>query len=194
MPLTDLRRHSPTISTLAACCALLFAAATAAQANPKNVPAGAKLVYSFNVIGYPEGQSYDGNCGNGHRIFVNREANNARVLVTNSTTDWDIVDCNATADHQAELATNQAGIYDIYVRILGKPGGHINICADTLADVLNGEILCQVGTLDLTRHKGQSKFTLAPNAIFDASNVELLWTVDTNADYRIAQFRVYTRP
>jgi len=87
----------------------------------------------------------------GHRIFVNREANNAHVLVTNSTTGWSILDCNATADHTAELATNQAGIYDIYVRILGKPGGHIKICADTFADFLSGETLCLLGTIDLTR-------------------------------------------
>ena len=73
------------------------------------------------------------------------------MLVTNSTTGWSILDCNATADHTAELATNQAGIYDIYVRILGKPGGHIKICADTFADFLSGETLCLLGTIDLTR-------------------------------------------
>jgi len=115
------------------------------------------------------------------------------VLVTNSTTGWSILDCNATADHTAELATNQAGIYDIYVRILGKPGGHIKICADTFADFLSG------GNAVPARHdrphsqEPQSKFTLAPNAMFDASLEDLIWTVDTNQDFRIAQFRVYTR-
>ena len=191
---TAFQKRTYRVSKFAACCALLLASATAALANPKDIPAGSKLVYNFNVIGYPVGKSYDGNCGDGHRIFVNREANNAHVLVTNSTTGWSIVDCNATADHMAELATNQAGIYDIYVRILGKPGGHINICADTFADFLSGETLCLLGTIDLTRKNGQSKFTLAPNAMFDASLEDLIWTVDTNKDFRIAQFRVYTRP
>ena len=179
---------------LALCSVSILIAATAAQANPKNIPSGAKLVFNFNVIGYPVGRTYDGNCGDGHRIFVNREANNAHIDVTNSSSGWSIQDCNATADHQATLATSDVGIYDIYVRILGKPGGNLHVCADTLSDVLSGETLCQVGTLDLTRGKGASKFSLAPSAIFDASMVDLLWTMDTNADFRIAQFRVYSRP
>src|SRR2546425_7048299 len=110
--------------------ALLMTAATVASANPKPIPAGSKLQFNFNVIGYPAGKTYDGNCGDGHRIFVNREAKAAQVRVTNST-GWSIEDCNATADHQAVLATNQAAIYDIYVRILGKPGGNMHICANT---------------------------------------------------------------
>ena len=186
-----------TLSTAVASvfCSLLFlTAATAASANPKPIPAGSKLVFNFNVLGYPAGKTYDGNCGDGHRIFVNREAKGAQVRVVNSTTDWSIVDCNATSDHSAILATNQVGIYDIYVRILGKIGGNIHVCADTLSDFLSGETLCQVGTIDLTRGKGQSKFTLAPSAMFDASLIDLIWTVDTNPDFRIAQFRVYSRP
>jgi len=176
-------------------CSLLFlTAATVASANPTPIPAGSKLVFNFNVLGYPATKSYLGDCGNGHRIFVNRDAKGAQVSVVNSTTDWSIVDCNATSDHQAVLATNQAGIYDIYVRVLGKIGGNIHVCADTLTDFLNGETLCQVGTIDLTRGKGQSKFTLAPSAMFDASLIDLIWTVDTNPDFRIAQFRVYSRP
>jgi hypothetical protein len=173
---------------------LLMTAATAASANPKPIPAGSKLQFNFNVIGYPVGKTYDGNCGDGHRIFVNREAKGAQVRVTNSTTGWSIEDCNATSDHQAVLATNQAAIYDIYVRILGKPGGNMHICANTMTDFLNGETLCLLGTIDLTRGNGQSKFTLAPSSMFDASLEDLMWTVDTNSDFRIAQFRVYSRP
>jgi hypothetical protein len=173
---------------------LLMTVATGASANPKPIPAGSKLQFNFNVIGYPAGKSYDGNCGDGHRIFVNREAKGAQVRVTNSTTGWSIEDCNATSDHQAVLATNQAAIYDIYVRILGKPGGNMHICANTMTDFLNGETLCLLGTIDLTRGSGQSKFTLAPNQMFDASLEDLMWTVDTNSDFRIAQFRVYSRP
>jgi hypothetical protein len=174
--------------------ALTLALAPMAQANPKDIPAGSKLVYNFNVIGYPAGQTYNGNCGDGHRIFVNREANNAQVLIQNSATGWSVIDCDATTGHRASLGTNQVGRYDIYVRILGKPGGHINICADTFEDFLAGETLCLLGTIDLTRAKGQSKFTLAPSAMFDASLEDLMWLVDTNGDFRIAQFRVYQRP
>lgn len=185
------RKCSRPVAGIAICLAVLLTSATA-HALPKDIPAGSKLVYNFNVIGHPG--RYDGNCGNGHRIFVDRGANNAQVLIQNSPDQWGVLDCNATGDHRAVLATNQAGIYDVYVRILGKPGGNINICADTFADFQDGSTLCLLGTIDLTRGKGQSKFTLAPSAMFDASLEDLIWTVDTNSNFRIAQFRVYSRP
>jgi hypothetical protein len=164
------------------------------HAAPGGIPPGSKLAFNFNVIGYPAGKTYLGDCGEGHRIFVNRDAKGAQVRVTNSATGWSIEDCNATSDHQAVLATNQAALYDVYVRILGKTGGNLHVCANTLIDFTNGETLCLLGTIDLTRGSGQSKFSLAPAAMFDASLEDLMWTVDTNNDFRIAQFRVYSRP
>src|SRR5262245_58617011 len=110
--------------------AVMLAAPSLASANPKNIAPGSKLVFNFNLIGYPAGNTYEGNCGDGHRIFVNREANNAYVEVTNSISGWSILDCNATSDHSAVLATNEVGMFDIYARILGKPGGHISVCGD----------------------------------------------------------------
>ncbi|HEY2953922.1 MAG TPA: hypothetical protein VGK89_01590 [Candidatus Eisenbacteria bacterium] len=183
-------RSLAALTTAAACAALL---AGGAIAGPNPIPAGSKLVFNFNVLGYPAGQSYNGSCGNGHRIFVNREASKAQVLVTNGS-DWSVLDCDATADKQAHLQTSQPGLYDVYMRILGKPGGHIHVCGQTLTDFLSGDTLCLLGTIDLTRDKGQSKFTLSPAAMFDATLADLLWTVDTNAEFRIVQFRVYSRP
>ena len=186
--------HPRRTRALIACLAMLLASATTALAAPGGIPAGSKLVYSFNVIGYPEGQTYNGGCGNGHRIFVNRDAHGAQVLIQNSSGGWDVVDCNATADHRAVLATSEVAMLDVYMRILGKPGGKIHICGNTLEDFLSGETLCLLGTIDLTRAKGSSKFTLAPAAMFDARLEDLMWTVDTNPDFRIVQFRVYARP
>ncbi len=167
--------------------------AGSAFAVPKDIPAGSKLVYKWNMIGYPAGREYTGGCGEGNRLFVNREANHAQVLVTNGL-KWNVTDCNATSDNRGEITTSQAGLYNVYIRILGKPGGHISICADTYEDWLSGETLCLLGTIDLTRGGGQSKFQLAPSSMFDASLYDIMWTVDTNADFRICQFRVYQRP
>ena len=122
-----MRHASFTGSPLAVCVTAMLCVAVLAggvHAAPNPIPAGSKLVYNFNVLGYPAGQTYNGNCGNGHRIFVNREASKAQVLVTNGS-DWTVLDCNATSDHQASLQTSQVGLYDIYMRILGKPGGHL---------------------------------------------------------------------
>src|SRR5947208_1696773 len=115
--------------------------ASVAAAGPDPIPAGSKLVFNFNVLGYPAGQTYAGKCGNGHRIFVNREASKAQVLVQNGSF-WTVVDCNATSDHQALLQTSQVGVYDIYMRILGKPGGHFLACGQTVADFATGDTLC----------------------------------------------------
>ena len=183
--------HIPALVLIGAAALTLAGDATA---NPPGIPPGVQKVYSFNVIGYPADRSYDGNCGNGHRIFVNREAKSARVLVQNSTSDWQVIDCDATDNHQAVITTYQAASFDIFARILGRPGGNIKICGRTLEDALAGETLCLLGTIDLTRGSGQSKFSLAPNAMFDASLEDLLWTIDTNSNFRIVQFRVYTRP
>src|SRR5262249_33806728 len=161
-----------------------------ASALPEPIPAGSKMVFKFNIIGYPSGNSYNGSCGDGRRIFVNREASKAQLMITNGD-NRGVLDCNATADHAATLQTNQAGLYNIYVRILGKPDGHFFACGNTVTDFLSGETLCLLGTIDLTRGTGKSKFQIAPKEMFDASLENLIWTIDTNADFRIVQFRVY---
>ena len=157
-------------------------------ARPADVPQDCRLVYSFNLIGKPADQAYDGNCGSGHRIFVNRDENHAHILVSDHDDGWHVEDCNATDGHQGELHTDGLGIYDVYVRILGPEGGHLRICADQ-ADV--HDHLCALGTIDLTRGPGRSRFTLHPDSIFDAELEDIIWSVETNSGFRIAQFRVY---
>ena len=181
------------VAMLAATVSLLFA--SAAAANPPGIPDGYRKVFQFNVIGYPEGQSYDGNCGNGRRIFVNRNTSNAKIRVSEEGV-WRIADCDATRDKTAILHTDMPGtdidpVYAVYVRILGMPGGHINICADTVTDYESGEHLCLLGEIDLTRGKGKSQFSIAPRAMFDEDLEDIMWKVQTNSRFRIVQFRVY---
>lgn len=159
-------------------------------ANPPGVPSGLKLEYKWNLIGYPADKEYTGDCGGGARMFVNRDANHAHIIVTNGTA-WAIVDCNATADNVGVLQSASLGTYDVYVRILGKLNGHLKICAEETVDPVTGETLCLLGTIDLTRAGGKSMFQVQADTLFDASVEDVLWTVDTNADFRIAQFRVY---
>ncbi len=154
-------------------------------------PGGSHLAFNFNLIGRPN--EYDGDCGNGHRIFVERDAHHAHIIIRDHDDGWHIEDCNGTGNNRAELHTDGAGIYDLYVRILGKPGGELSICADTLEDHESGEGLCYLGTVDLTRGSGKSRFSVVPDSMFDASGEDLIWDVDTNRDFRIAQFRVYRR-
>jgi len=161
-----------------------------ANANPKDVPQDLRLAYKFNVIGYPEGRLYEGGCGGGDRIFVNRDAHHAHILVTDGA-NWDVTDCDATGDNWAELTSSQAETYYVFVRILGKPGGTFDVCANTFEDHELGETECLLGTINLVRGSGQSKFSLQPSSLFDASNYQIVWDTETNEDFRIAQFRVY---
>lgn len=173
-------------------CAALLAllVLTVAPLASADQPPG-HLVYKFNLIGYPEGQEYTGGCGNGRRIFVNRNANNAKILVTADGQGWNIVDCNATADNQAELNADMRAEYVVMVKMLGQPGGHINICAGEYFDETTGERMCEYGELDLTRGKGKDQMRVAPRTMFDPIYEDILWTVNTNPQFRIVQFRVY---
>lgn len=177
---------------LVALAALLFVGfPTICAANPPDIPDGWHKVYQFNMIGHPG--EYTGNCGEGNRVFVDRDTHNATMLVTDGPS-WDITDCNATGDHRAEMTTNDVGQYAVFVRILGMPGGHLRICADTYEDYMEGETLCLLGVIDLTRGHGQSRFTVAPSTMFDASMEDIIWQIETNTNFRIAQFRVYEVP
>jgi hypothetical protein len=150
-------------------------------------PSDAQLVFNWNLIGTPK--SYQGGCGDGHRIFVERDTKSAHILIQNSTTGWSIVDCNATGGNLAIMDSNNLGTFNVYARILGKPGGNLSVCANVVTDPTNP--LCLLGTINLTRLGGQSKFQVQPASLFDASLQDVLWAVDTNPDFRIVQFRVY---
>lgn len=152
-------------------------------------PSGAKLVFKWNLIGTPG--DYEGGCGNGSRIFVERGASNAHILIQDDNDGWHIVECDATGGDQAVLHSDDLGTFDVYVRILGKIGGKLDVCANPVTTLDPDGPICLLGTISLTRDNGQSKFNFKPDALFDASLEDIIWSVDTNADFRIAQFRVY---
>jgi hypothetical protein len=171
-----------TSSTLTAPSPESLAATTAGNGAPKG-----KLVFSWNLIGTPK--SYTGGCGDGHRIFVERDVNSAHILIQDENDGWRIVDCNATGGNLAVMHSDDLGSFDVYARILGTPGGRLDVCANVISDP--DDPLCLLGTINLKRDGGQSKFQVQPDSLFDAELEDILWTVDTNKDFRIAQFRVY---
>jgi hypothetical protein len=160
-----------------------------AAARGNGAPNG-KLVFNWNLIGTPK--DYSGGCGDGHRIFVNRDVNNAHITIQDAGNGgaWSIVDCNATGGHLAVMESADLGTFHVYVRILGKIGGHLDVCAAKTITDADGDF-CELDEIHLTRVGGQSKFTVQPDTLFDASNFDVFWAVDTNQDFRIAQFRVY---
>lgn len=147
-------------------------------------PSG-QLVFSWNLIGTPG--DYEGGCGDGRRIFVERDAHSEHIQITDGD-GWRVLQCDATFGDTALLQSDNLGTYDVYARILGKPNGHLDVCANVISDP--DDPLCLLGTIDLTRGKN-SKFQIQPDSLFNAELEDILWTVDTNKDFRIVQFRVY---
>src|SRR5262245_13714313 len=106
---------------------------TAAPALAGNGAPRGQHVFNWNLIGTPHG--YDGGCGDGHRIFVERDAKGAQIVVKDEEgVGWSIADCNATSDHQAVMYSDDLGHYNVYARILGKPGGDLTVCVDLVSD------------------------------------------------------------
>lgn len=150
-----------------------------------------RLVFKWNVIGTPG--DYAGLCGNGHRIFINRNASHAHIDIEYDTS-WYIDDCNATGGNDAVLYADgtegQTLQYKVFIRLLGKPGGTLRICSDTDVDHASGDHLCEIGEIDLTRGAGQP-ISFKINDLFGDPLEDVIWSTYTNEDFRIAEFRVY---
>ena len=146
-------------------------------------------VYSWNLIGTPG--DYEGGCGEGHRIFVERNANHEHILIRDHDDGWHVEECDATFGDTAVIHSDELGTFDVYARIVGKPNGTLRVCADVVSVHDTGEHLCLLGTINLTREGGRSRFQLQPDSLFDAELEDIIWSVWTNSDFRIVQFRVY---
>jgi len=139
--------------------------------------------------------------GDTARVFIVEKTGTIRILRGGQVLGSAFLDISNLVSNDSEQGLlglafhpQYASNGKFYIYYTDKPGGNIHVCANTLTDFQNGETLCLLGTIDLTRGAGQSKFSIAPSAMFDASLQDLMWTVDTNSDFRIAQFRVYSRP
>jgi len=171
--------------------AMLMGFSSTAWANPEGIPAGWKKVYQFNLIGYPADKEYTGGCGGGGRIFVNRDAHHAHIVIRDHNDGWHVEDCNATTDNVGEIHSDELGVFKVFARILGKPNGNLHICAEILFDPDTHDHVCELDVFELHRDGGKSIFQPAPDSIFDASLFDIIWSVTTNEDFRIANFRVY---
>lgn len=169
-----------------------------AQAAAPGLPSGAKRLFSFQLIGHPG--DYEGGCGSGHRVFVDRNENHGHILIVDENDGWYIAQCDSTGNDTAVIHSDNVGVTSgtasVYIRLLGKPGGQLKVCAKLesvhlLDDDFTG---CLLGSFDLTRQSGQSKFGLPINGIFDAEVENIVWNVLTNTDFRNAQIVVVENP
>lgn len=152
-------------------------------------------VFQFNFIGYPD--SYTGNCGSGRRVFVPRDANHSHVDMPIGD-HWEILDCNATNGSRAQIqmkgVVGQSPDLNNWVRILGKPGGQLDItpCAKVLHDADEG-LLCLLDTVHFSRNSGQPKFSVKTSALFIDPLEDVTWSLSTSG-FRVAQFIITEAP
>lgn len=144
------------------------------------------------MVGHPKDYHIPSCDNNGRRVFVPR-GGNTKIEVYVGEGGYDILCAtNSDTSHRYKIETPQPSTFDVYVRMLGKPGGTLSICTDILDDPDSyGE--CLVGTVDLSRGSGKSNFSIQTSKLFADDNEDVLWSVTTNNDFRIAQFRFYEK-
>jgi hypothetical protein len=168
--------------------------ATSAGAKPPGVdPNVGQQVFNMNIVGTPG--DYEGGCGGGNRVFIERDSHGQIVWL--GSDHFEVVWCDATGNDGPALVDvdrdgGLAGEFLVYIRILGKPGGELDVCANPLTDVIDTS-LCLLGTFNTPREGGKSVFQIAPG-IWDPVYENVLWDLDANHDFRIAQIKVYEAP
>lgn len=179
------------IAVLLASVLILTTQALPVYANPPGIPSDQKMAFKFNYIAKPVGTADKVNCGDGHRIFTERGATGHILWHSDLSSPPHIVDCltESIDGDQAQVnvdAPYNTLTYYVYVRLLGKPTGTLHVCVNTVTDEL-GDHLCLLGDITLTKDK---KFTLV-SKLFDGIYEDIVWHLDTNNDFRIAEVRLY---
>ena len=185
-------------------------AATAETGN--GAPSGAH--YNLNIIGVPKEKNGGTWNNDGHRIFVKLWGADTKIMLVPGET-FNVIDSDGT-DGQATFQmmdpypeTTTTAVYKIFVRACGTPGGSMGMTTGFYDE--NGVPWYSLESVNLTRTKGQSKFTdktlelttiyvditpddLVDNPVrlylFDNALYDYFWDYD-NAGLKLLQIRIY---
>lgn len=191
--------------------------------------------YNLNLIGVPKGKTASMTGSNRHTIFVSATSSAPKINLCQSGTancapsgGFQVLDGNATDSNGALFALPSPdpdpydGIsgcpigatcttsYSVYMRVLGKPGGSINL-KSCFSDA-SGQ-WCSVGDENIvtqTRSTGKSTFTNVSKQlltvcwdsdlngvcdtrdyIFGRTGASYWWEYVVNSDFKLAQLRFY---
>jgi hypothetical protein len=205
---------------LALAAMLLVTVPGAALATGNGAPSGAH--YNLNIIGVANPKTADMTGSNGHTIFVALNGKSTINLCESGVDancgdgSYQVLDRNATDSNGALFALpnpdpdgDGTTVYSVYARALGTPGGKawMNTCATDP----EGDYVCSLMVLELTRDKGKSKFdnvtkyllyvyvdwnedgTVERVPLFSDGFEGFLWDYD-NQGLRLAQLRFYEIP
>ena len=191
--------------------------------------------YNLNLIGVPKGKTASMTGSNRHTIFVSASSSAPKINLCQSGTPdcapsggFQVLDGNATDSNGALFALPSPdpnptdGIsgcpigstcttsYSVYMRVLGKPGGSINL-KSCFSDA-SGQ-WCSVGDENIVtqvRSTGKSTFTNVSKQlltvcwdsdlngvcdtrdyIFGRAGASYWWEYVVNSDFKLAQLRFY---
>src|SRR5262245_635338 len=173
--------HMKRVAVLVAAVAVMIGVMVpAARAKPPGVDADlGHQVFNLNLIGAPG--DYEGGCGGGNRVFIERDGHSQIVWL--GSDHFEVVWCDATGnDGPAMVDVDRdgglAGDFAVYIRILGKLGGALDICVNGFPNV-QATGVCELGTLHISRDGGKSVFQISPK-IWDPKYQNILWDLDAN--------------
>jgi hypothetical protein len=155
-----------------------------------------KMLYSFNMIAVPHDWAQEDDvCDNsGRRIFYERNAGGSigtlTWLLDVENHSFILTDCDGT-DGDAVIEVDGAVEFWVVVRVLGAQTDNLGItCTDILNDTTTD--LCQLDGVRINLNKSKD-FTKIMDNIFDDDQENVLWTLDTRTNFRIAQVRIYEK-
>jgi hypothetical protein len=200
-----------TIVAVALAIAMVLSMMPNAVATGNGAPSGAH--YNLNIIGVPKAKQAVDTTNNGNRIFVNLYGQGTKIWLTPGD-DFKVLDYDGT-DGSAALqmldpypGTTTTATYKIYVRVLGKPGGSMNLTSGFVDEY--GNYWYSLESVILTREKGQSKFsdktlqlttvyvdkngdgTAERYYLFDNALWDYFWNYDNNG-CKLLQMRIYVQ-
>ncbi|UCC71591.1 MAG: hypothetical protein JSV86_14540 [Gemmatimonadota bacterium] len=127
--------------------------------------------YNLNIIGMSKEKNADMIGNSGHRIFVRLGTRRpddpvrTRISLREGET-YQVVDADGTDG--GAIFELPSGSYNVWARALGRPHGatRMTTCAEDIAgEVAEGDICSTGAVLDVTRHKGRSRFKNVTDAL-----------------------------
>ncbi len=172
-----------------------------ASANPPGDardPDVGKLLYNFNLVAVPQDDwvTDDAVCTNsGHRIFFERVPSGplGTILWTLdlAASGFRITDCDATSDKEANILVDEEVEFWVMIRVLGAKTDSLDLTCTDVIDV-GVDDLCILNGVKITYHKDKA-FTKVMFNVFDDGLEQVLWTLETQTGFRIANVRIYEK-
>ena len=161
----------------------------------------AERILGFNLIGVPNAVPTEGKCytNNSNNVYAVRGSAHEHILFVNTTASTVVDHCTDSVDGDqavVDLDVDDLPVGDVVytVRMLGKPGGELKFCSQTVA--LHGSDQCVIDvdpTETFLRDNGKPGFSM-PKKLFDIAGEDQIWTSSINDDFRIAQIDVWVIP